>query len=160
MIRDQLKNWQQYHFSSPALAKAFAFLEQVNEDTADGTYELDGKNMYAMVQSPKPSTADAEQLEVHRKYIDIQYLISGSEILVHTLDDGTMDIHTPYSNDCEAGFLCLPKDRQVAKLAMKPGDFAVFFPNDAHCGAIQQPDENGQLQPIKKVVIKVAVELW
>ena len=159
MIRDQLKNWKQYHFS-PALTKAFTFLEQVNESTPDGTWELDGKRIYAMVQSPAPSNTGPDRLEVHQKYIDIQFLISGPEILAHSPDDGSLSVHTPYKADCDAAMLHLPADRQVALLAMNPGDFVIFFPHDAHFGALQFPGENEALKPIKKVVIKVAVELW
>ena len=157
MIRDQLSNWRNYHFS-PSLEKAFMFLEHVNKSTPDGTYELEGRNVYAMVQSTDAPDLKAEKLEVHRRYIDIQYLICGSELLLQTPDDGTLQVHTAYNPDTDAMFYHLPTDRNPAELEMKPGDFAIFFPQDAHYGKLQT--KQGGRCPIRKVVIKITVELY
>ena len=64
-----------------AFQKAFDFLETLNAETADGKYEIDGKNMYASVFSYTTLGRTPERMELHRKYLDIQYIFQGCEVL-------------------------------------------------------------------------------
>lgn len=154
MICDQLNNWKRF-VSAEAFAKAFHFLETVNENTPDGTYELDGRNVYAMVQSYDTVPGGPAFFEVHRNYADVQYTISGTEVLAWTHDTGLIPFKMPYDPAKEAGFLEVPEKTEFARLEMKPGMFAVFYPSDGHCGKI----ESAAAGPshVKKVCIKVAL---
>jgi len=152
MIRDNIRNRETY-FCFPLFEKAFRFLETLTESTPDGTYELDGKNLFAMVQSGDTSAEMPDKLEAHRKYIDIQFLISGEEKLLYAENDGSMEIHTPYHPEIEAEFLKISPENPPSEMILKPGDFAVFFPQDAHYGRIAGPKGAAFL---KKAVIKAA----
>jgi len=155
MICDHLSNRGRIDLGA-AFGKAFAFLESVNETTPDGTYELDGRSVYAMVQSYDTEPGEPARMEVHRKYIDIQYTISGVEVIAWTHDTGNIPYQTPYDPAKEAGFLQTPADAEISHLEMKPGMFAVFFPSDAHCGKVQSAAAGPK--HVRKVVVKVAVD--
>jgi YhcH/YjgK/YiaL family protein len=85
-------------------------------------------------------------MEAHQVYTDIQYLISGSELIGHELRNNQPVINE-YNPDKDIAFF----EGNGMPLLLKPGLFAVFFPHDLHrpCMKIEQSE------PIKKVVIKL-----
>ncbi len=155
MICDHIENRKRYTLCS-AFEKAFTFLEQLTDATPDGTYELDGKKVFAMVQSYDTVPGEPEQFEVHRKYIDIQYTISGVEVLAWTHDTKDIPVRTEYCSEKDFAFLASPANTQIAHLEMKPGMFAVFFPEDAHWGKVQSAAAGPQ--HVRKVCIKIAAD--
>ena len=78
MIKDTLKNAKNYYSVSENLKKGFVWLQE-NElnKLPDGKYLIDGDNVYASIQTY--DTKEDAKYESHREYIDIQYMISGSE---------------------------------------------------------------------------------
>jgi YhcH/YjgK/YiaL family protein len=80
MIKDHLNQKERYERLHPLFPKAFAFIEKaVKENYAAGKYELEGKELYAMVQEYDSKTDS--KTEAHRKYIDIQFVVSGTECI-------------------------------------------------------------------------------
>ena len=80
MILDHLENADAYNAMHPLFAKAFAFLRQPGLAAMEaGRYELDGDNLYALVFADEGKDRGNDILEAHRKYIDIQFTISGAE---------------------------------------------------------------------------------
>ncbi|MBR6371963.1 MAG: YhcH/YjgK/YiaL family protein, partial [Victivallales bacterium] len=80
MIIDRLANWRLYANVNPLFQKAFEFLE--NSDLSGmecGRYDIAGDDAYAMIQEPEGKTEATAKVEVHRKYIDIQFVVSGNE---------------------------------------------------------------------------------
>ena len=136
-----------------AFRKAFDFLKNLPPDAADGTYPIDGKKIYAMVQSGTTGGTEADKLEIHRKFIDIQYLISGRETLVWAPMRG-LAVHTPYDEEKDYSFLIPPGN--VSRLDLSPGTFAVFFPGDAHFGKLSGPAGD---TAFRKVVVKIDASL-
>ena len=65
MIYDHIDRIAQYRFG-PAAAKAFEFLKTLTPDTPDGTYEIIGRDVYAMVQSYDTESDPPPILEAHR----------------------------------------------------------------------------------------------
>lgn len=45
-----------------------------------GRYEIDGDDIYAMIQKQTTAAPENKKAESHYKYIDIQYLICGEEM--------------------------------------------------------------------------------
>lgn len=152
MIADDLDNLKGALYPE-AFRKAFDFLKNLPPDAADGTYPIDGEKIYAMVQSGTTSGTEADKLEIHRKFIDIQYLISGRETLVWAPMKG-LDVHTPYNG--EKDFCFLHPAGNVSRLELLPGNFAVFFPGDAHNGKLSGPAGD---TPFRKVVVKIDASL-
>ncbi len=88
-------------------------------------------------------------LETHTRYIDIQYLITGEELIGYAPLAGQA-VHTPYDTDKDIAFL----EGAADPIRVQQGQFAVFFPHDAHMPGRTM----GEPKRVRKVVIKVAVK--
>lgn len=156
MILDHIDCWKTYRFST-RVSKAFHFLEGLDATTPDGVYELDGRDLFATVMSYDTEQQPLEKLEVHRRYVDIQYAICGTEILAYTSNDD-LRVHTPYDQEKDCEFLIPSSRHECVRLVMIPETFAVFFPQDAHFGKLADPVSGSM--PIRKVVIKASLSLF
>ena len=64
-----------------AIATALEFLAK--PETAElpvGRYELDGDNIFVLIQDQTTAPVENKRAESHRNYIDIQYLFTGKEV--------------------------------------------------------------------------------
>ena len=80
VVINKLQHAERYYSMHPVFEKAFAFLRQdgLAELPAD-RYEIDGEKLFCIIsKGPGRSRAEAK-LEAHRKYIDIQYVIAGTD---------------------------------------------------------------------------------
>lgn len=152
MIFDRVANCENYIFLGEKFRKGFDFIKKaVAEDLPVGKYEIDGTNIYAMVQEYTSKPCDGAVFEAHRKYIDIQYVISGiEEIGICDISKGI--IKTEYSDETDAAFY--EKTDKAGKLVLEDGDFAIFYPNDLHMPGLAFDVETCN---VKKIVVKVAV---
>ncbi|OGS20803.1 MAG: hypothetical protein A2252_12410 [Elusimicrobia bacterium RIFOXYA2_FULL_39_19] len=151
MIADKLKNSVQYETVYKPLKKAFTYLKKnITAHTKDGTYKIQGKDIYAIVQSYNTVQPETKRFEAHRKYIDIQYVVKGKEIIyVHPVS--ALNLTEKYNRAKDAAFYKHNIESSILK--MHSGTFAVFFPQDGHKpGCIAE--KSGR---VKKVVVKVRV---
>jgi YhcH/YjgK/YiaL family protein len=148
MIFDTLANADFYRSLHPGFEKAFEFLKRADLATMEkGTYEIDGKNVYAMVQGgPGKKSADA-RLEAHDRYIDIQYLIEGNERIGWKPRRECITTSSAYNSEKDIVFY---GDVPQTTLAFVPGSFALFYPFDAHAPMISDGE-------VRKCVVKVKV---
>ena len=152
MIYDHIDRIGLYRFGAAAM-KAFDFLMTLTPDTPEETFELAGRDLYVMVQSYDTEAEPSPILEAHRKYIDIQYCIAGTEyIAVAPLDEST--VKTPYDDEKDVAFYYAQK--MMSLCAMAPGRFVLLFPTDAHFAkhAAEAPCR------IKKAVVKLRADLF
>ena len=149
MIKDKLKNAKTYYNLSEYLKKGFNWLESTDLKTLpDGKYEIDGTKVYASVQTYETKT-DAKY-ESHQNYIDIQYMIKGSEkIGVTDLSNCTTCIE--YDSERDLEFYDI--NCQEEYIELPEGTFVVFYPQDAHKPSIAFDKPS----IVKKVVVKVTV---
>ncbi len=147
MILDRLQSSSQYRCIGSRFSQAFDYLESFAEDTPDGRYDLDGDNLYALVQSYTPDPAEHRTFESHRVYADIQYILSGREIIYYQ-DPSSLTPKAEYDPKKDATFYHCKDDRP---LHLDSGTFVVLWPQDAHKpGCIWD-----QSAPVRKVVMKV-----
>ena len=92
----------------------------------------------------------AFQPEVHRNYLDVQYLHKGKEIMVVAADLGNNPIAQVYSPERDIQYYAEVSGEN--EFHCLPGNFAVFFPEDAHRTAIFDGTES-----IRKIVVKIAL---
>ncbi len=150
MILDVLENNARYSKLHPGFAKAFAFLESAQKELPPvGRYDLDGDAVYALVQQYDTIPAEDTKWEAHRKYIDIQFIHSGSEIIswdtIGNLPEGE-----EYNETKDA---YLYKAAGKSPLELEAGSFAIFYPEDLH-----RPKELCHAAcPVTKIVIKVRI---
>jgi YhcH/YjgK/YiaL family protein len=130
--------------------KAFLFLKTNDlKNLKPGRYELEGDSLFVNVNVYSTKNEEDTNYEAHRKYADIQYLISGKEqIGVAPLQKA--EVLVPYDEAKDVAFLKAEKNN--FKIANSQ-NFFVFFPDDAHCPGVRA--ENNE--EVKKVVIKVKI---
>lgn len=148
MILDTVQQANRYLPLNPGFAAAFAFLARPDlRELPVGRYEIDGDQVYALVQRQGGRKPDAGKLEAHRKYIDIQVVLGGVDTMGWRPTPTCAEIALPYSAEKD---VMLFTDQPTAWTAVGPGEFAIFFPEDAHLPMIS----DGELS---KVVLKVQV---
>ena len=149
MILDTLDQWPRYATLSPRLPAAFRFLETLPADLPDGRHPLDGDNVFALVQTYQTKTPGAVVFEAHRTYLDIQFLQRGAETILWAPLTTCGTVTEPYRPETDAAFFA-PTPHHIA-LALQAGQFAMFFPTDAHAPGLvlDQP------ATVRKIVIKV-----
>jgi YhcH/YjgK/YiaL family protein len=149
MIYDQLHNAKLYYGINPRLDTALDFL--LNTDFSQiepGRYELDGEDIYYLIQEYQSKQPEAAKWESHKRYIDIQYIVSGTEQM------GYAPIHEmELVQDALEVKDCLYYAGEGSMILAKAGTFAVFFPEDAHRPGVMV----GAPEPDKKVVVKIKV---
>ena len=151
MIFDSLKHATTYESIHPKFKEAFAFIERaVAEALPIGRYELDGDALYAIVQEYSTKPEELCAFEGHRKYVDIQYLIRGTE----RMDVGANEKAVPSTEyDAQKDVIFFDSIPDANKLTVGVGEFAIFFPHDIHRPAMAV----GEPSPVSKIVVKVRV---
>lgn len=137
-----------------ALNAAIAYLRHTDfSDMEPGRYPIDGDKMIAIVQTPMTQPWETGMPEFHQRYIDIQYLLEGEELIGYLPANPTLENAKDQLLERDIAFVH-PQANET-RLVLTPGMFAVFFPGELHkpCRALNTP------MPIKKVVIKIAVDL-
>ena len=150
MILDQLANAAIYEKLHAGFSSAFYFLRKTDLATmSEGRYAIDGERIFAIVQTYDTKPLADGLLEVHQRYIDIQFLITGEELIGYApLADQT--IRTPYDAEKDIAFL----EGTSEPVRVQQGQFAIFFPHDAHMPG----RTTGEPARVRKVVIKIAVK--
>jgi biofilm protein TabA len=149
MIFDKVQRAAQFHSLHPNIALALkACADDELCGRAPGRYELRGKDVFALIQEYETKRPEDCKYEAHRSYIDVQYILSGRE-LMGWAELKTLDVVKPY--DEEKDFLLL--EGKGTLIPMNTGDFAILYPHDAHmpCVAHDAPSK------VRKLVLKVKV---
>ena len=149
MIVDHIKNKRLYECAHPLFSQAFAFVEEyLKEKKPVGKYEILGDSLFAMVQA-YDSKAEAK-MEVHDKYIDLQFIVSGEEKMLWARRE-ELAVITPFPEGKDTEIL--EEGNRPATLILHAGEFAIFYPNDAHKPglAVNTPT------PVEKIVVKIKV---
>lgn len=149
MIVDHIKNAEAYYNLSPRIEVALKYLEAMDLTTLEvGKYEIDGDNLFVLIQEYEPKTIEEGKCEAHKKYIDIQYIIKGRECMGYMLTEKG-EVTESYDDT---------KDRLFVKwtgdlVSYTEGMFAIFYPQDAHMPGIKTDG----CDFVKKAVVKIAV---
>ncbi|HEY2582085.1 MAG TPA: YhcH/YjgK/YiaL family protein [Mucilaginibacter sp.] len=138
---------KQYHTNKEYWDKAFTFMRDKNlKDLAPGKYVIDGDNVYATVTEAPSKTFEQSAWESHRKYIDLQYVVTGQEkIGISPLAETT--VTAPYDESKDIAHYTAKGKFYTAT----PDEFFLFFPNDAHRPNIVVDGYD----VVKKLVIKI-----
>ena len=120
---------------------------------ADGKIAIDGERVFALVQRYETAITTAPKFEYHRKYIDIQYIASGSEIIGWAPLE-RLAITEAYDMAKDACF-GLVTNGGWTPVRLQAGQLAVFYPEDGHAPKMVA----GSPSPVMKIVIKIALEM-
>jgi YhcH/YjgK/YiaL family protein len=151
MIADIIKN---RHIYAPITSRIKTALEYISKTDfsgmATGKYELDGSNLFVLVQEYDSILREQGKWECHKNYIDIQYITEGTE-QIGCNNIGKMKITTEYNPDKDIAFLSGDGDF----VTFSKGSYGIFFPEDAHMPKIAVNNIPGK---VKKVVVKIKVD--
>jgi biofilm protein TabA len=138
----------------PRLRKGLDYLQNLDpQDLEPGTVEIDGRQVYAMIQSyTSREVTENPHLEAHRKYLDIQYLVSGTEAMGWAPLD-QLEVNVPYIDDKDILLGTVPAEARTL-VPFSAGYAILLFPSDAHGPGLAA----GEPESIVKVVVKVLLD--
>ena len=140
-----------YHKNPERWQKAFQYLKKTDlTNVGLGKTALEGESLFASVAEYLPKNKEEVRYESHEKYIDIQYVISGKELMGITTREKVV-VDESYNKEMDITFYTF--DGGVYRLAT-PACFFIFFPDDMHRSSISTADTVF----VKKVVIKVMID--
>lgn len=150
MVTGHLQDIMRYTGLGDRLARAMHYLQQTDFTTmTPGKYEVEGDNIFAIVNEFTTKPHDACEPETHRKYIDIQFMVSGKERFgwAPLLDQQAL---APYSEENDL-LLYQTENLNLNYLDLSAGMFIIFYPTDIHMPEIcvHEPEL------VKKVVMKI-----
>ena len=132
--------------------KAFIFLKRNDLKKIEvKRYELDGTNVYAPVSEYMSKNPEEVRYEAHKKYIDIQYVASGNELIGIAPISDKKDVLEQYNDIKDVMYVSVTKE---VNFKATPDRFFIFFPDDLHKPGLK----DGESTMVRKVVVKVKVD--
>jgi YhcH/YjgK/YiaL family protein len=148
MILDHLKNSILYEGLSPRVSTALAHLASMDlKALAPGRYPIRGDEIVLLIQEVHLVPESEGTWESHLHHIDIQSPIRGSERMGRAATDALEMVSEHLDRDIRFH----RGDGEFFTLS--PGEFAVFFPSDAHMSCL----DPGGVSIEKKAVMKILI---
>lgn len=146
MIIDTIENLGKYVTLNPLFADVVEFLKNNDLQTIEeGKHFIKDKDLFVNIQVAKGKTQEAAVLETHIEMIDIQIPITSAETFGYTPLSNLPD----FEYNAEKDITKYGDTKAQTYVTVKPGQFAIFFPQDGHAPCIiDQPE-------IKKAIFKV-----
>lgn len=152
MIIDSIQAFDRYLGLNPLFPKVAEFLRTADLNSLPtGITKIQGDDLFINVQEAPAKTRKEARFETHRRMIDIQVPFNGSEeygwapaasLPRATYDEAIdMTLHDPAAPKT-------PEDVAHTYFSLRPGQFAIFFPEDGHAPAITPTG-------LRKAIIKV-----
>ena len=149
MIFSTLSQSDRYAALHPLFPRAFEYIRNTDlMSLAPGHHPILGEDMFAIVEHMPGRTREAAQLEVHRRYIDIQLVLEGVDEMGWKALIECREPADEYSAERDIRFF---RDAPAAWIAVPTGAFCIFFPEDAHAPLVSSGS-------IRKVVLKIALQ--
>jgi biofilm protein TabA len=110
-------------------------------------------DIFAIEQSYSTQKSEKLFFESHIKYVDVQFLISGREV-IEVVHIDLLEVDSEYNG--EGDYSLYKATPNSSKIIMRSGDLSVFFPKDGHMPGIQYGEES---DVIHKTVVKIPLTL-
>lgn len=144
MIIDTIDKLAYYASVNPLFADVVEFVKNNDLNAMEeGKYEIKGADLFVNITTAKAKTKEEAALETHRKMIDIQIPLSAEETYGYTPLCDLPDLEYNEVKD-------IIKYEGLAQtyVTCKPGQMAIFFPQDGHAPCISA-------EPVKKAIFKI-----
>ncbi len=150
MVYDSIDNIELYKGLSKNIYLGLEFLKNTTSDIENGVHELSPR-IKAIVSEYKTKEVNEYGFEAHKKFIDIQFLLKGSEKICCLPIEQLKETKT-YSEENDAAFYA--SNTNPIEMTLGNGYFALFYPQDGHMPqlCVKEPTD------VKKVVVKVRIE--
>lgn len=145
MVIDTLENLGKYVSLNPLFKDVVDFIQSNDLNKLEaGKHQIKGADLFVNIQVAKGKAKAEALLETHKKMIDIQIPLSEPETFGYT----------PLADLPEAEY---NEEKDITKyegaadtyVTCKPGEFAIFFPQDGHAPCISDSPE------FKKAIFKI-----
>ena len=113
-----------------------------------GQQSLVGRDLFAIISEGTGTTEKGAKLEAHRKYIDIQFVVTGSDHMGWKSLAFCAEPSESYSEERDIAFFL---DKTGNWFDVPAGYFTIFYPDDAHAPMATE-------ETVRKVVLKIAVQ--
>lgn len=148
MVIDKIENYRLYSKLTKRLAKGFEFITETDLVAIEsGKHQIDNDDVFAIVQEYDTKEEKDCVLEGHHKYIDIQYVIQGVELMGFTPLTDQVSIEENLEKDYTF------YEGETSMIRVEQGMFTIFFPEDLHRPTVKA----GVVSKVKKVVVKVKI---
>ncbi len=150
MIYDNISHMNRYAAGIPKIVKVLEAMKEYSSDNyPSGRVDIDGNNAFLLFNEYQTHDKEEAKFEAHRKYIDVMYMVEGSEIIYVKPVDELQNIIQEYDDNKECLLAELDEDTSAIKLT--EGRFVVLYPQDAHAPACN----DGDMKKVKKIIGKV-----
>ena len=146
MITDDIRNIEKYREIPKEICE---FIKNMPADC--GRHEINSED-YVNIEIYETKSPEKGIFESHKKYIDIQIILSGTERIDFT-DMAGLTVDIPYNDEKDIIFY-RRENVNAGRVILKQGQFAVFYPHEAH---MPQLTAEGQSVTVKKALVKIKV---
>ena len=146
MIIDNLTNLEKYISLHKDFKLVFDYLKNNNLETMNCAKNIQLRGNEVFFNLDEYETKPTQKLEAHKKYIDIQVVITGEEYMGYTNIENTT-ISEEYDEKRDVMFL----NGDVDKVLATNKNFIIFYPEDAHMPALSVTEP----QKVKKAIFKI-----
>lgn len=152
MIVGHLAHWDaEKRLYAPAIQKAMAWLQENDlVKIPTGKHEIDGDRLYVMINEYNSEPKAIRRAEAHKKYVDVQYIVSGAEMIGYAPLNGYEVLEDKLA---EKDVVFYKNPANESDILLSAGMYGIFFPWDVHrpnC-AVTQP------APVRKVILKISM---
>ena len=151
MILTTLADSAPYEALGSRIAAGLSWLRSMDSTIEDGRHAIDGDDVFALVATYDTVPGTEKRFETHVRHIDLQYVADGHERILHA-PAAALTVETSYDDAADIAFYAEPPF--ASSLLMRPGDLAIFFPDDAHKPGCMARGRH----TVKKVVVKVRLD--
>ena len=150
MIIDRIENASRYYSLGEGIAEAFEHLKNNDLTTVKpGSYPIIKDKLRMLVFDAEQTNSDRIKMEGHRKNIDVQYWVSGSELMGYAPLQA-QSLLAPFNEEKDYGNY----EADGSFTRFEPGMFAIYFPSDLHIAVADEQCTSA----VRKIVYKVNIE--
>ena len=148
MIFDTLHHLKKY--SIPQADKILKFLSENNcLALPNEQIDIHGKELFVRVMEYEPKPANDNNFETHQMYADLQYVVSGVELMQIVPAKFLTPLGDP---DTTGDYQFFKAHESITDLVVNTGEFTVFYPGEAHRPGCLYENNKGK---VKKLVFKI-----
>jgi len=137
-----------------AIMKAINYLKNTDFNNLEvGNYEIQGKDIFCILAETQTKEKSLIRPEIHKKFLDIQFLIKGEECIGFARDTNNNKVVEDALEERDVLFY-EDMENEIC-LTMKPGNFAILFPRDVH----RPTCICNKISFLRKVIVKINIEI-
>lgn len=150
MILDKIENIELYFQLGERIKQALCYIRDSDfSELKAGKHYIDGDKLFVLVNEYKTKNICDCLMESHKKYIDLQYMYKGCEMIACSI----LTKQEPSKSYDSVGDYTLYNPIDYSMIKLETGTFVLFFPDDLHMPSIM----HNEPENIKKMVVKILI---